>query len=54
MKIWKIAAQDDAVYVEAENEADAVSVFRARIGDVPRDMLTVSQVDAVPDGEELL
>ena len=52
--IHKIEAQGDTVYVEAESEDGAVAVLHEKIGLIPRALLTVTVVNALPDGEELL
>ena len=54
MMIHKIEAQGDTVYVEAESEDDAIATLNEKVGPIPRSLLTVSVVDVLPDGEELL
>jgi hypothetical protein len=55
MKIFKIDAQGDTVYVQAESEADALKrLDAAGMGEIPRSMLTLTVVKALPKDEEFL
>lgn len=53
-RIWKFAAQGDQLYIKGETEELARAKFREHFGDVPESMLEITEVDAVPEGEELL
>ncbi len=52
--IYKIEAQGDTVYIQAADEDGAVAALASKLGPIPRSMLTVTLVDALPDGEEFL
>ena len=52
--IYKIESQGDAVYVKAESEEIAKQVLYNAFGKIPAKLLTISVVDKVPKGEELL
>jgi hypothetical protein len=54
MKIWKIEAAGDTVYLQAEDLNHAKKELKGKIGDIPSSMLTFTAVDALPEGEELL
>lgn len=52
--IFKFSAMGDTVYVKAQTEAEAMRKFTASMGDVPRSMLAINVVKALPKGEEFL
>lgn len=54
MAIFKIEAEGDVVYVEADSEQLAKEHLFAKIGDIPESLLTVSEVSELPADEELL
>lgn len=54
MKIFKIEAVDDTIYVESDSKNDAIIRLQEMIGPIPEELLTVTQVDELPAGEELL
>ena len=51
--VFKFEAEGDTVYIQGETEDAAWGVFNEYLG-VPRELVTISQVDALPEGEELL
>lgn len=52
--IFRIEAQGDIVYVEADTADAAADILFEKIGKMPRSLLTITKVDVLPDGEELL
>ena len=54
MAIYKIEAEGDTVYVEADNEAAANKKLVKSMGFIPRSLLKFTVVDALPAGEEFL
>lgn len=54
MPIYKIEADDDKMYIEAESEEGAIQKLFNFTGPIPRKLLTVSTVPKLPKGEELL
>lgn len=54
MTIFKALAEDDFIYVEAENHEAAHKVICEKIGFVPMAMIVWQAVDAVPDGDQLI
>jgi hypothetical protein len=58
MKIFKIEAQGDILttteYVQAVDIAGALAAFHEDLGPIPDELLTVTEVPALPEGEELL
>lgn len=53
-RIWQVGAENDCVYIEAGDRLEADRIFRANMGDVPTAMLTWTEIDAIPEGEEAL
>jgi hypothetical protein len=54
MKIFKIEAQGDVVYVQAADKAAANARLTEMMGTIPLWLLTFTEVDALPKGEEFL
>jgi len=54
MSIYKVTAEGDNLYIEAETLEAAKAKFTHEMGDVPESLLTWTQVDALPDDEEFL
>lgn len=54
MAIFKIEAEGDTVYVDAESRYAAREYLFQKTGEIPDDLLTFTEVDAIPEGEELL
>lgn len=54
MKIFKIEAEGDEVYVQAVHEESAIFIMSDAMGAIPRDLLTVTEVPELPEGVELL
>lgn len=54
MSIFKVEAQGDTLYVEAEDLQSACSKFTECIGVVPTSLCVWQQVDELPDGEEAI
>lgn len=46
--------EEDPIFIYASTEAEALNIFKLQIGDMPRSMLKISPVDALPDGAEAL
>ena len=53
-KIFKIDAEGDTVYVNADNEKDAKARLHKIVGPMPDDLLTITEVEKLPEGEEFL
>lgn len=54
-KIFKMEAQGDVMYVRAENETEARGELTQAIGEeIPDSLLTISEVNELPEGEEVL
>jgi hypothetical protein len=53
-KIFKVEAQGDIVYINAESESAARQYLNEEMGEIPRSLLKFSVVDALPDDEEFL
>lgn len=51
-KTFKVEAEGDTLYFGASDLDDAKAQFTALMGDVPESLLTWSEEDALPDGEE--
>ena len=51
---WKCEAQGDTVYIEAESADEAFKQLCAKIGDMARSLVTITEIDRLPDGEEYL
>jgi len=54
MKIFKIEAEGDEVYVQATSEDEAKHILDTTVGGVMPDILTVTEVHELPEGMELL
>jgi hypothetical protein len=54
MKTWKVEAHDDVVYVLADDMVSAEAVIATLMGTGVVADCTFTQVDSLPDGEELL
>jgi hypothetical protein len=54
MKIFKAEAEGDTIYVEAEDLDLAKNKFTAVMGEMPEGLVTWSEVDSLPEGEELM
>jgi hypothetical protein len=54
MKIFKCEAEGDVVYVQAKNLWTAQDRFTSFMGEVPSGLLTWTEVDKLPKGEEFL
>jgi hypothetical protein len=53
-QIFKAEAEGDTVYLEAENSTEAYNVLVSKLGPIPRSMVTFTEVNALPDDEQLL
>lgn len=55
MKIFKCEAQDDVLYFEAVNLSEAKQRLHddPMMGDIPEELLTWTEIDKLPEGEEL-
>jgi hypothetical protein len=54
MLTFKVEAQGDTIYIQAPTKADAELKFVEAFGKVPKKLLTWTQIDAIPDGEEAI
>lgn len=54
MKIFKVEAEGDTLYIQAESQKAARKQLHDKIGYVPDGMLTWSEVESLPEGQELL
>lgn len=54
MAIYKVEAEGDVVYIDAESEDAAFAYLTQKIGDVPRSLCTLTVVDELPADEILL
>lgn len=54
MKIFKIEAQGDVLFIQAATEPEALDILTDKMGEIPASLLTVSVVDELPAGEEFL
>ena len=52
--IWKVEAEGDYVYVEAETIDQAEAKFERSFGKVPRHLVTWTECDSLPEGEETI
>lgn len=53
-KVFKVEAQGDTIYIDAATRAEAESILRRHMGDVPASLLTWSGPVPLPDDEEAL
>jgi hypothetical protein len=54
MKIFKVEAQGDTLYIRANHQSDALRQLEEFSGPIPSSLLTWSEIDKLPKGEELL
>ena len=54
MLTWKVEAEGDTVYVQAENIEQAKARFEKSFGGIPEDLVKWTQIDALPKGEEAI
>lgn len=54
MKIFKVSAQDDTVYVRAETAELAYEKMNKVFGFIPASLMTIVEVAELPKGETLL
>jgi len=54
MKIYKITAEGDVVYVKAADRVAAYARLIALMGPIPQSLLTYEEVPKLPEGEEFL
>jgi hypothetical protein len=54
MKIFKVTAEGDTLYIKAKNLRTAQDKFTSVMGEVPSGLLSWSEVDKLPKGEEFL
>jgi hypothetical protein len=52
--IFKVEAEGDVVYIEAEDKKAATARLTEVMGPIPASLLKWSSVDKLPKGEELL
>jgi hypothetical protein len=54
MKIFKVEAQGDTLYILARTQEEAKIELSEKIGYIPESLLTWSEVKKLPKGEEFL
>ncbi len=54
LKIYKVEAEGDTLYIQAVDQAIAKATLTAKIGKMPDSILTWSEVKELPEGEEFL
>lgn len=54
MKIFKIEAEGDVVYIRADDQDSARIRLTAAMGPIPESLLTWTEVKKLPPGEEYL
>ena len=54
MSIFKVVAQGDTMYIEAENQETAAEKLRTVCGEIPDHLLDWSEVAEAPEGETIL
>jgi hypothetical protein len=54
MKIFKVEAQGDTLYIRANHQSDALRQLEEFSGPIPASLLKWSEVDKLPSGEEFL
>jgi hypothetical protein len=52
--IWKVEAQGDTVYIEAETLDEAEERFKYAFGYVPKHLVTWTIIEELPEGEETI
>jgi|HubBroStandDraft_2_1064218.scaffolds.fasta_scaffold197130_3 hypothetical protein len=54
MKIFKVEAQGDTLYIRANHQSDALRQLEEFSGPIPSSLLTWTEIPKLPKGEELL
>jgi hypothetical protein len=54
MKIFKVAAYGDKVYIQAKTKEDAKKRLFDVMGAIPEELLSFSEISKLPKGEEFL
>jgi hypothetical protein len=54
LKIFKVEAQGDTLYIQAKNKVAASEYLTDTMGEIPESLLTWTEVKSLPEGEELL
>ena len=54
LRIYRIEAEGDAVYIHADSESRAKNILFDKMGNIPEDLLTITVVSRLPKGEEFL
>jgi hypothetical protein len=54
LKIFKVEAQGDVLYIQAEHQADALCKLEEAMGPIPSHLVTWSEVAKLPANEEFL
>jgi hypothetical protein len=52
-RIFKVTAMGDTMYFQAWDQNDAESKLEAVVGHIPKRLLKWSEVDQLPEGEDL-
>ena len=54
MKIFKVEAQGDTLYIQAKDQSDALRQLEEFVGPIPSSLLTWTEIAELPSGEEFL
>lgn len=54
MKIFKVEACGDVLYIKAPHQSDALRKLEEKMGPIPSSLLKWSEVKKLPKGEEFL
>jgi hypothetical protein len=54
MLTWKVEAEGDTVYVEAETLDQAEKLFEHAFGVIPKKLVKWTKIDSLPNGEEAI
>jgi len=52
--VWKVEAEGDTIYVEAETLDAAEQKFKKAFGVIPSKLVKWTLIDKLPDGEEAI
>jgi hypothetical protein len=54
VKIFKIEAEGDTIYLQAETLAQAKVQLENKMGQIPEELLTWTEIKKLPKGEEFI
>ncbi|TIM41778.1 MAG: hypothetical protein E5Y55_24170 [Mesorhizobium sp.] len=49
-----VDGEEDPIFIYAGSEVSAFNIFKALIGDMPRSMLKIEEVEDLPEGVEAI